>query len=76
MTNPDLEMMLAMPITVVSHSQKRMQFHSRPTSQDWFESAYTIRLQFQNTTIETDIHQQDPRYSIIKEHLDKKGVQL
>lgn len=74
--NPALEMMLPMAITVIGHKRERKMFHSRPTSNDWFESSYTIRLQFQNTTIETDIHEGDTRYDLIKEHLAKNGVIL
>lgn len=72
----DLEMMLPMAVTIVSHNRKRQMYDSRPGPSDWYLASYTLHLQFQNTTIETEITEQDPRYQAIKNHLKVNGVAL
>ena len=66
MDNPtDLDMML--PLSVKIGSFKRVR------DGPCIFKAYTVTIQFQNTTIEVDIKEGDPRYNQITEHLISVG---
>lgn len=69
-------MMLPMAVNIVSHNRKRQMYDGYPGPSDWFISSYVVRLQFQNTTVETDITEDDYRYQLIKEHLASVGREL
>ena len=67
-TTNHLDIMLSMPVTIVSFNRERIMTNNRPSSRDPISKSYTVRLQFQNTTIETDIKEGDPRFADIEKH--------
>lgn len=69
----DLDMMLPFPVTIKSFSHKR---NIENLTVMFIDRCYTVTLQFQNTTIETDIYEGDPRYQLIKDHLKSTGREL
>lgn len=65
--------MLPFPVTIESFNHKRDVQHLTAMHIDKY---YTVSLQFQNTTVETDIYEGDPRYQLIKDHLKSIGREL
>lgn len=62
-------MMLPFPVHIDSIGASREISPLGPHIRRYF----TVSLHFQNTTIETDIEQDDPRYQTIKDHLISVG---
>ena len=68
MDTHDLDMMLEFPVRVTNIKCER-----KVGPLPYLERSFTVRLQFQNTTIETDIQEGDPRYQTIRDHLTSVG---